>query len=67
MPEVKLVLEDLTQVNFLERALVDANIPYKIELREPNYGLPKPYLLVDGVPLDMFRSLKWIKEQNNEC
>lgn len=67
MPVVKLVLEDLAQVDFLERALVDANIPYEVELREPNYGLPKPYLLVDGIPLDMFRALKWIKEQGNEC
>ena len=67
MPQVTLITDDTGQVNFLEQELTRANIQYKVEIRTSDFGLPKPYLLVDGIPLDMFRALKWIKEQGNEC
>lgn len=67
MPEVTLIIDEVNQVNFLEQELVRSNIKHGVEVRATNFGLPKPYLLVDGVPLDLFRALKWIKENSNEC
>lgn len=46
----------------LERELQNADIEYQLCLDIGNYGLKPPYLVVDGVPLDFNRSLKWIKE-----
>lgn len=67
MPEVILIVDELDQLNFLEQELVRSNIKHTIEIRATDYGLSKPYLLVDGAPLDMFRAFKWIKEYENGC
>lgn len=67
MREVILVVDEVNQLNFLEQELVRSNIKHTVEVRATDYGLSKPYLLVDGIPLDLFRALKWIKEQGNEC
>lgn len=63
---VKLVLDNVDQISILEVELEKHNIPYE---RVSNQfrtfkPLPPPYLLVYGVPLDLERSLKWIKEQS---
>ena len=63
---VRLVLDDVDQLSLLETELIANNIPYE---RVSNQfrtfkPLPPPYLLVYGVPLDLERSLKWIKEQS---
>ena len=63
---VVLVVNDYDQVTMLEAALVKADIGYDVMVGNGVYGLSKPYLLVDGVPLDMTRALKWIGGKINE-
>ena len=63
---VKLILDkmdDFEQVSMLEYALIQADIPYEIAVQECDCGIRPPYLVVDGVPLDDNRAMKWIKEQ----
>jgi hypothetical protein len=36
-------------------------IEYKLEILPPDRGLLYPYLVVDGVPLDYERAVKWIE------
>ena len=62
---VQLVLDDIDQMSILESVLVENNIPYEIVPNtDRNFNpLLTPYLLVHGVPLDLTRSLKWIKEK----
>lgn len=64
---VVLCVNDLHQGTFLEVALIDNHIEYEVVLdKENKYGLGLPYLLVDGVPLDMVKAIRWIKEQTYE-
>lgn len=63
---VVLVVNNYEQVSELEYALMKANIPYEIDLGKTSYGIRQPFLLVDGVPLDMGRALKWIGGKTNE-
>lgn len=63
---VVLVVDDYEQVSTLEDALVRANISYEIEMGNASYGIRPPHLVVDGVPLDMGRALKWIGGKKNE-
>jgi hypothetical protein len=70
MPTVELFVDDLDQLNILEVALDDAQIPYHLSMTKDEvgvwgFGLATPYLVVDGVPLDTSRSLTWIKEHCN--
>lgn len=61
---VTLVLDDINQVSFLEQALDEAKIEYtkvSTEIQSPH--LETPYLIVNGVPLDMWRAFEWIKEK----
>lgn len=62
---VKLILDKLDyfeQVSILEYTLIQADIPYEISTKSCDCGICPPYLVVDGVPLDYERSLKWVKE-----
>ena len=61
---ILLVVEDINQLTMLEGALTLANIDYIRVIRDTDYGLGYPYLLVDGTPLDKQRAFKWIKEQS---
>lgn len=63
---VKLVLDDVYQISLLELELIKYDIPYEVVTHQSQniQPLPPPYLLVHGVPLDLERSLKWIKEQS---
>lgn len=63
---VVLVVDDYEQVSMLEDALIKANIFYEVEIGNECHGLRQPYLIVDGVPLDMGRALKWIGGKKNE-
>ena len=58
---VKLVVEDYDQISILESLLIQNSIAYEIECDEKSYGLRPPHLIVDGVPLDFNRSVKWLK------
>lgn len=60
---IKLVVNDYEQVTILEYALMHKNIHYEIELAEQSIGITPPYLIVDGVPLDSYRAMNWIKER----
>ena len=59
---VKLVTDNSDQISILEWELIRNNIEYEI-VKKSRYNITKPYLVVDGVPLDFERSLKWIKER----
>ena len=66
---VKLIVNNLEQITILEYLLTKQNIQFFAELEGDtnDYGLIPPYMIVDSVPLDFNRSLKWIKEhENNE-
>ena len=62
---VQLVLDDIDQMSILEMELIANNIPYEVVSNQFRTFKPlaTPYLLVHGVPLDLTRSLKWIKEK----
>ena len=49
------------EISMLEWALKKNDIPYEIDVDAPDCGLDYPYLVVDGVPLDMGRAFKWIE------
>lgn len=61
---VKVIVEDFDQVSILEDMLDKAGISYNLELFNRSYGIRPPFLVVDGVPLDMGRAIKWIKERD---
>ena len=58
---VKVCVSDLEQVTTLEWLLTKTHIPFEVCLNECDNGIATPYLLVDGVPLDFERSLKWLR------
>lgn len=58
---VTLIVDDFDQISILENELTKAGIEYSIQEKDRSYGIPTPHLLVDGVPLDMRRSLNWIE------
>lgn len=62
---VLLVAENLDQISFLETLLIYADIPYTTTLSDVPNGIGKPYLVVNGVILDLGRAIKWIEEQKN--
>ena len=62
---VKLVLADISQITFLETALILADIDYETTIYKGEYGIKPPYLLVYGTPLDEDRAIEWIKEHSN--
>lgn len=62
---VKLVIDDYEQISILEEALITANIKYEIEIKLDQRGICPPYIVVDGVPLDTNRAMKWIGEHKN--
>ena len=58
---VKLIVDDLEQISTLEWMLTVQGIPHELSLNKCDNGIRPPYLVVDGVPLDFNRSLKWLK------
>ena len=60
---VELVVWNFDEDTKLEQALIKANIQYQLVLDMGHYGIKSPHLIVDGVPLDLARSFKWIKER----
>lgn len=64
---LKIVVDDIYQVSFLEMELVNRGISFERVCNE-DYAqvFDRPFLIIDGVPLDFERSLKWIKEYDNE-
>lgn len=59
---VKLLVSDFEQITTLEWLLEKNGIPYELEIDTVNNGIHPPHLVVDGVPLDFNRSIRWIKE-----
>lgn len=59
---VKLVVGNFEQVTMLEWLLMLHGIEYKCYIPVADIGLYTPYLVVDGVPIDFNRSIKWIGE-----
>lgn len=60
---VKLITDNSDQISILEWELIRNNIDYEI-VKTARCTMKKPHLVVDGVPLDFERSLKWIKENS---
>lgn len=61
---IKLVVNDYEQMTILEQALMSENVAYELELAGQSIGITPPYLIVDGVPLDSYRAMNWVKERN---
>lgn len=59
---VILVVNDYEQINVLGYQLEEAGISHIVRYNEQPCGITPPFLIVDGVPLDMGRASKWIKE-----
>ena len=59
---VELVVDASNQTTWLEWELAMAGIDCVLTHND-NYGFEPPHLIVNGVPLDYERSLKWIKER----
>lgn len=58
---IKVCVDDLNQITTLEWLLEKTSLPYEVCLNEIDNGIATPYLIVDGVPLDFNRSLKWLR------
>lgn len=58
---VKLIVDDYEQMTVLEQCLINQKIEYEIELTDAFRSLKTPYLIIDGVPLDFDRSIKWLR------
>ena len=55
------------QINMLEWLLIINHIEYEVETpKQSTYNIGTPYLIVDGVPLDLDRAIKWIEEKVKE-
>ena len=65
MYQVKLVTDCPNQICMLEWLLITNHIEYKIITAKP-FSIETPFLLVDGVPLDFDRSIKWIEEYEHD-
>lgn len=63
---VKLVVWNFNDVSDLERELSKTDIEYQLCLDLEYHGIKVPYLIVDGVPLDNERAMKWIRSKANE-
>lgn len=59
---IVLVTRNPDQINMLEWELIKNHVEYEIECSNV-FDLTPPYLIVDGVPLDFERSMKWVKER----
>jgi hypothetical protein len=64
---VLLVKKNPNQICMLEWELVTNHIQYEIVEASEGCELKPPYLVVDGVPLDMERAQKWISEKIKGC
>lgn len=62
---VQLIVSDFEKLVHLSDKLDKAKIEYQIGPNEVDYGIEVPYLVVDGVPLDYKRSIKYIEEYEN--
>lgn len=60
---IKLCANSL-EITMLEWELRVHGIPHLVVVNPPDCGLEFPYLIVDGVPLDEERAMKWIKERD---
>ena len=56
------------QMNMLEWLLIINHIEYRTTtpLNRGNHNIGTPYLIVDGVPLDLDRAIKWMEEKVKE-
>lgn len=63
---VKLVICNGDGDSELEKALIEKNIQFQLVFDLNTYGLEPPHLIVDGVPLDAKRSLKWVESYSND-
>lgn len=63
---VTLFVDDLDQLTVLEYLLFTYGIEHDIKLYDGRFGLPAPYLLVYGVPLDEKRAFKWITSEKGD-
>lgn len=62
---VELVTTDEKQITMLEWLLINNDIDYVLRVDTPYSSFQLPYLIVNGVPLDFERSIKWIGERCN--
>ena len=58
---VQLAISNPDQISLLEWLLTEKKIEYTV-VPNRRKSLGDPYLIVDGVPLDIMRAIKWINE-----
>ena len=64
---VELVTYYPGQINMLEWLLIINHIEYEVKTpKQGTHNIGTPYLIVDGVPLDIDRATKWIEEKVKE-
>jgi hypothetical protein len=63
---IKLVVDDTAQLTILDYLLQTHGIEYESILNDGRYGIPTPYLLVYGAPLDEERAIKWIRYRQED-
>jgi hypothetical protein len=63
---VEIRVNDLSQITLLECRLRATGVECLISKDDGRYGLPTPYLIADGTPIDEQRAYKWIEERYYE-
>jgi len=63
---IKLVISNCDGNSELEKALAESDLQFQVVFDVENYGLTPPHLIVDGIPLDEKRSLKWVKSHSTK-
>ena len=61
---VVLLVDEKGLFKTIENELVKADIEYQYAYDLKEYKYERPCLVVDGVPLDMVRASKWVKEHS---
>lgn len=55
------------EINMLEWLLIVNHFDYTVKTpQKSTHNIGTPYLIVDGVPLDLDRAIKWIEEKVKE-
>lgn len=63
---ITVVSNNIDQISILENMLIEHNLAYTVEYAKTSFGIGEPYLMVDGVPLDMGRAIKYIEGKKKE-
>lgn len=63
---VTLVSNNMGQISLLQNKLIESGLEYEIRYSNGKHALGDEYLIVDGVPLDFNRAIKYITNKSKE-